>query len=302
MRRGLSASGRWSSIRSTPSSTTSPRSAATRARLTSAGGRSKANFEAAHIPGSVYTDYGKAGWREKNAAGVNGMLPPVEKLEKVIGAHGIDNATHVVLIPMGKKAQDTGAATRLYWTFKVLGHDAVSILDGGFVGWTAEVVEETKKPVNPLEQGASTPAAKSFKANLRADMIASKGDVEAAIAEKQPVVDNRPSDFFLGVSKSKDARIGGTLPGATNLPESWLTVNNGGKFRSKAQLEKLYAAAGVATTGKQINFCNTGHWASLGWFVSSEIVGNKSAKMYDGSMAEWTRDEKAPVQRSIVVE
>ena len=133
-------------------------------------------------------------------------------------------------------------------------------------------------------------------------MIASKGDVEAAIAEKQPVVDNRPSDFFLGVSKSKDARIGGTLPGATNLPESWLTVNNGGKFRSKAQLEKLYAAAGVATTGKQINFCNTGHWASLGWFVSSEIVGNKSAKMYDGSMAEWTRDEKAPVQRSIVVE
>ncbi|MGD9671070.1 MAG: sulfurtransferase [Hyphomicrobiaceae bacterium] len=270
--------------------------------VTSGGGRSKADFAAAHIPGSVYTDYGKAGWREKNAEGVNSMLPPADKLEKLIGAHGIDNATHVVLIPMGKHAQDTGAATRLYWTFKVLGHDDVSILDGGYLGWIAEIDKETKKPVNPLETGESSPTAKAFKANVRREMIATKDDVMGAMADKQPLVDNRPSDFFLGISKSNDAKVSGTIPGATNLPEAWLTVNNGGKFRSKEQLAKLYQAAGVATSGKQINFCNTGHWASLGWFVSSEIMGNKQARMYDGSMAEWTRDEKAPLQRTIVVE
>lgn len=270
--------------------------------VTSGGGRSKADFSAAHIPGAVYTDYAKAGWREKNAEGVNSMLPPPDKIEKLIGAQGIDNATHVVLIPMGKNAQDTGAATRLYWTFKVLGHDDVSILDGGYVGWMADVDKETKKPVNPLETGETAPAAKVFKANVRQDMIATRKDVEAALADKEPLVDNRPNDFFLGISKSKDAKVGGTLPGAINLPEAWLTINNGGKFRSKEQLAKLYQAAGVATSGKQINFCNTGHWASLGWFVSSEIMGNKQARMYDGSMAEWTRDDKAPVQRAIVVE
>ncbi|HRY06991.1 MAG TPA: sulfurtransferase [Hyphomicrobiaceae bacterium] len=270
--------------------------------VSSGGGRSKADFVAAHIPGSVFTDYAKAGWRERNAEGVNSMLPPAAKLEKIIGALGIDNATHVVLIPMGKRAQDTGAATRLYWTFKVLGHDDVSILDGGYLGWVADVDKETKKPVNPLETGESNPQAKEFKANVRQDMIATKDDVKAAMADKEPLVDNRPNDFFLGISKSKDAKVGGTLPGATNLPEAWLTVNNGGKFRSKDQLAKLYQAAGVATTGKQINFCNTGHWASLGWFVSSEIMGNKQARMYDGSMAEWTRDDKAPVQRTIVIE
>ncbi len=270
--------------------------------VTSGGGRSKADFATAHIPGAVYTDYAKAGWREKNAEGVNSMLPPADKLEKLIGVQGIDNATHVVLIPMGKNAQDTGAATRLYWTFKVLGHDDVSILDGGYSGWIADVDKETKKPVNPLEAGETAPAARVFKANVRQDMIATKKDVEAAMADKEPLVDNRPNDFFLGISKSKDAKVGGTLPGAINLPEAWLTVNNGGKFRSKEQLAKLYQAAGVATSGKQINFCNTGHWASLGWFVSSEIMGNKQARMYDGSMAEWTRDDKAPVQRTIVVE
>lgn len=270
--------------------------------VTSGGGRSRADFAAAHIPGAVYTDYAKAGWREKNAEGVNSMLPPPDKIEKLIGAQGIDNATHVVLIPMGKNAQDTGAATRLYWTFKVLGHDDVSILDGGYVGWMADVDKETKKPVNPLETGETAPAAKVFKANVRQDMIATRKDVEAALVDKEPLVDNRPNDFFLGISKSKDAKVGGTLPGAINLPEAWLTINNGGKFRSKEQLAKLYQAAGVATSGKQINFCNTGHWASLGWFVSSEIMGNKQARMYDGSMAEWTRDDKAPIQRTIVVE
>ncbi len=270
--------------------------------VTSGGGRSKDDFAAAHIPGAIYTDYAKAGWREKNAEGTNSMLPPPDKLEKLIGAHGIDNATHVVLIPMGKNAQDTGAATRLYWTFKVLGHDDVSILDGGYLGWVAEVDKETKKPVNPLETGMTTPQAKVFKANLRKELIATKDDVKAAMADKEPLVDNRPNDFYLGISKSKDAKVSGTIPGATNLPESWLTVNNGGKFRSKEQLAKLYQAAGVATSGKQINFCNTGHWASLGWFVSSEIMGNKQATMYDGSMAEWTKDDKAPVQRTITVD
>ncbi|MGD9785011.1 MAG: sulfurtransferase [Hyphomicrobiaceae bacterium] len=270
--------------------------------VTSGGGRSKADFEAAHIPGSIYTDYAKAGWREKNAEGVVGMLPAVDKLEKLIGSHGIDNATHVILVPMGRNAQDTGAATRLYWTFKVLGHDAVSLLDGGFVGWIADVDKATNKPVNPLEAGASNPSPKTYKASLHGELIASKDEVKVAIAEKQTLVDNRPNDFFIGVSKSKDAKVGGTIPGATNLPESWLTENNGGRFRTRTQLEKLYQAAGVPTSGKQINFCNTGHWASLGWFVSSEIMGNKSAKMYDGSMADWTRDQSTPVQRSIVVE
>ena len=29
------------------------------------------------------------------------------------------------------------------------------------------------------------------------------------------------------------------------------------------------------TAGPAITFCNTGHWASLGWFVNSELLGNK---------------------------
>jgi thiosulfate/3-mercaptopyruvate sulfurtransferase len=251
-----------------------------------------------HIPGAVFTDYVRSGWRERTRDGVEGQLPPVDKLEVVIGAHGIDNATHVVLIPEGRSAADMGAATRLYWTLKVLGHDTVSILDGGFTAWIADV-DKDKKPVNPLQTADVVPVAKVFKAKVRTEMLVTRADVQKAMAAGTPLVDNRPYDFHVGLNKSPAAKTAGTLPGAQSIPEGWLTENNGGKFRSKAQLAKIYANQKVATEGAQITFCNTGHWASLGWFVSSEVLGNKQARMYSGSMAEWTQDAAAPVERKV---
>lgn len=264
----------------------------------SGAGRTKADYLAGHIPGAVFTDYGKDGWREKTKDGVEGQLPPVEKLEALIGGLGIGNDTHVILVPEGRSAIDVGSATRLYWTFKVLGHDNLSLLDGGFLAWVAEL-DKDKKPANPLETTDVKPTPMTFKAKLRQEMIVGSGDVQKAVNEKVSIVDNRPQDFHVGLTKSPAAKKAGTIPGAQSMPESWLTANNGGHFRTKAQLTKLYAAQSVPTAGEQITFCNTGHWASLGWFVSSEILGNKQAKMYSGSMADWTNDPNRPVEQKV---
>jgi thiosulfate/3-mercaptopyruvate sulfurtransferase len=269
--------------------------------LRSGARKTKADYLKGHIPGAVFTDYAKDGWREKSAGGVQGMMPAPEKLERLIGSLGIDNQTHVVLIPEGRSAQDVGAATRVYWTMKVLGHDLVSILDGGYTAWAAEVGKD-KKPLNPIETADQKPAAKVFKAKVRKDWMVVKADVEKAMADKEPLVDSRPQDFYLGLTKSPAAKRAGTLPGAISLPESWLTQNNGGKFRPRKQLAQLYQVAGVPVSGKQINFCNTGHWASLSWFVAHEILGNKEARMYDGSLAEWTQDPRAPVDQKVKVD
>jgi thiosulfate/3-mercaptopyruvate sulfurtransferase len=76
-------------------------------------------------------------------------------------------------------------------------------------------------------------------------------------------------------------------------------VNNKGKLRLPGVLRELYAAAGVPAEGKQIAFCNTGHDAAIGWFVSSEILGNKAVKLYDGSLAEWSVDPHHPMESKI---
>ncbi|PLX37632.1 MAG: sulfurtransferase [Hyphomicrobiales bacterium] len=239
-----------------------------------------------HIPGAVNTNYGKDGWREAQGP-VPGQLPKdTAKLAGVIGNLGIGNSSHVVLVPPGKNSTDMGIGTRLYWTFKVLGHEEVSILDGGMAAYLAE--QKDKKPVNPLEKGAAKPEAQTFAVNLNKDMVISIDDVKAAGENGIQLVDARTADQYLGVNRHGKSKASGTIDGARNLPQSWMTENGGGKFRSTDTLKKLYAAAGVDTGAPQITFCNTGHWASMDWFVSSELLGNKQTKMYDGSMTEWT--------------
>ena len=266
------------------------------------GGQSKKNYLQAHIPGAVWTNYLKDGWRVKDKNGTVGQLPPVAKLEKLIGGLGIGNGDHVVIIPLGGRALDVGTATRIYWTFKVLGHDNVSILDGGMVAYLGARDKKTKKPLNPLEGGEVKRQAKPFKGRLRKDMLVTKADVDKASRSGGVIVDNRPNNQYLGIEKHGMAKRFGTIPTARNVPESWLTRNGGGVFRDKGTLAKLYALAGVPTSGEQINFCNTGHWASLGWFASSEILGNKSAKMYDGSMVEWAADKNLPIEAAVKID
>ena len=258
----------------------------------------RAEYIREHIPGAIYTDYAKDGWRMKDKNGTPAMLPPPDAVEKLIGSLGIGNKSTVVIVPTGTSALDMGTATRIYWTFKVMGHDEVSILDGGWLAYAA-IDEKTKKPVNTVENGNITPKPATFHANVRDDMIPSKDDVRKALDAKTMLVDNRPSDFYLGVTQHPLTKRSGTIPGAKNVPEAWITVNNGGKFRDKVSLAKLYSAAGVPTSGEQVNFCNTGHWASLGWFASSEILGNKKAKMYDGSMVEWANNPNLPIEAKI---
>lgn len=250
------------------------------------------DFLRGHIPGAANTDFAKSGWREERADKVPDMLPAkFDKLAAHIGSLGVDNDSHVILVAPGGSYADMGWATRIYWTFKTLGHDNVSILNGGMAAWL--------KDKGPLETGAAKVAAKTFTPHPRMDMLATVDDVKAAKAKGVLLVDSRPEDQFAGINRNPKATENGTLPGAKNLPAGWFTENGGGMFRDKATIEKLYKHAGVPTSGDQINFCNTGHLASIGWFVSSEIVGNKKAKLYDGSMTEWTITKAGPVEQHV---
>jgi thiosulfate/3-mercaptopyruvate sulfurtransferase len=253
-----------------------------------------ADFLRGHIPGAVNSNYGKDGWREERASDkVPDMLPAkLDALGEMIGKLGIDNNTHVVLVPPGMSSTDMGVGTRVYWTFKVLGHDKVSLLDGGMAAWT-------KDKKNPLQAGAPKVEPKTFKIAVRKEMIVTMDDVKKARAAGVVLVDNRPEDQYVGINRHPKATESGTIEGAKNLPNGWTTVNGGGEFRSKAQLEQLHKLANVPTSGDQINFCNTGHWASVGWFASSELLGNKKARMYDGSMVEWTMLKGGSVEQKV---
>lgn len=91
-------------------------------------------YAAGHVPGAVAAPYAASGWRAK-VGNVPGLLPTEEAIETLVSGLGVSNDSHVVILTGGANASDFGGATRVYWTFKVYGHDNVSILDGGYAAW-----------------------------------------------------------------------------------------------------------------------------------------------------------------------
>jgi thiosulfate/3-mercaptopyruvate sulfurtransferase len=252
-------------------------------------GDQQALFATGHIPGALFTDFSKDGWRAKVGA-APGMLPPIKGAEKIIGGFGIDNKSQVVLVPGGRKGGDFNASARIYWTLKALGHDQVSILKGGDKAWFAD---ET----NPVATGPTTATAKKFVAHFRRSYLATRGDVKRVLRTHDAVlIDARPPAQFEGKAKSPDVRVAGTLPGAVNVPIEELLTKDGTQPADSATIDKVLAEAGVKTAGKQISFCNTGHLASGPWFILHELKGNQQMSLYAGSMSDWTSDRKLPVE------
>ena len=126
-------------------------------------------YAAAHIPGSVHSDYDKAGWRVTRN-NVPFMVPTTPELEKLIGDLGIDENSHVVVVPAGVNVLDFGSAARAYWTLKYVGVKDASILDGGVAAW--------RQAGLPLEGGVKTPSPRIFTATVDKSILAEASDVE----------------------------------------------------------------------------------------------------------------------------
>ncbi len=251
------------------------------------GGGSEAAYRAGHIPGAVYSNYLKSGWRTERD-GVPAQLPLVETMEALIGELGIGNESHVVIVAGGVDALDMASATRVYWTFKVLGHDRVSILDGGYRAYTAD-------PANPVETGWVEPLPNIFTAELRPELLADRATVESAITAGGVLIDTRPREFFLGLKRHTWAKRAGTIPGAISVPQA-LFVDGAGRFATGAALAARLRVAGLDGDSAAIAFCNTGHWSTLAWFARSELLGQQNIRVYDGSMVDWTAGVELPVQ------
>jgi thiosulfate/3-mercaptopyruvate sulfurtransferase len=241
-------------------------------------------YQKGHIPGAVHSDYDKGGWRVTRG-GVPFMLPTLPELEKLIGELGIDEDTHVVVVPAGVHYTDFGAAARTYWTLKVTGVSKVSILDGGTAAWQAEG--------NATESGPSKPSPKIFTATLNKALLAESGEVQKIEqAGSATLIDARPASFFVGKERAPAAKAYGHIPGAVNVDSATFYDAKANRLKPQAELAAIAAAL---PGGPAVTYCNTGHWAATDWFVLSELIGRKDVRLYYGSMVDWTSDPARPL-------
>jgi thiosulfate/3-mercaptopyruvate sulfurtransferase len=251
-------------------------------------GDASAVYAAGHLPGAVHAAY-QAGWRTERD-GVVGMTPDIASLEALISGIGIGNDEHVVIVHSGENASDFGAAARVYWTFNYLGHDAVSILDGGFRGWAADGSRE-------VATGGTTPEPALFVAAPRPELLIETGDVEASLDDPRVLrLDARPAEQYFGAEKAGPAKAPGRIPDSIGLDQA-LFFTADGRIRARDEIEAILPARvkdGEVDT--VVSYCNTGHWAATNWFVLSEVAELDNVRLYDASMTGWTFDPSRPLE------
>jgi thiosulfate/3-mercaptopyruvate sulfurtransferase len=233
---------------------------------------------AAHIPGAVSADCVNIAWTEQTPSGAAGALPPVGRLAATIGELGVGDADQVTIV-----SDDFAGAARVYWTFKVLGHAEVSILDGGMRAWTG-----------PLANGRVAQRPATFTVHYDGSVRAGLPDVAAAISTGDAtLVDARPMSQWNGSERSPIVRVGGHLPGAVSIDQGKALAPDG-RLRPQAELAALFADTGSKPA---IAYCNAGHLSATDWFVMSEVLHRPGVRLYDGSMSEWAANPSRPVQR-----
>ncbi len=253
--------------------------------------RSAEDYAIGHIPGAVNAPYGKFGWRE-TVDDVVGMLPPLDAINERIGSLGISPDSTVILVPYGDSSSDVGAATRVYWTFKVLNHDKVSLLDGGQRAWRSQDLYSLQSSaINPAHAG---PYPGQVDEQLVIDSVALLEQIEDG--EVQPI-DARIDEQWEGKTKHPKAKSVGAIPTSVRLPQADLVDPDTGRFVSSEQVVAVATANGWSIDGSKplVSYCNTGHWASTAWFALSEVAQVPGVKLYDGSMVAWTQDTDRPL-------
>ena len=247
-------------------------------------------FLEGHIPGAIHSDYLEDGWRV-GRDGVVGLLPEADQFQSLARRLGVSDDTHVVVVPAGVSSTDFGSAARAYWTFKVYGHNNVSILDGGFAAW------RDYAPGN-IEIGAfvaSEPG--NFVAKFNPEFYVGTPDVAAFATNpgQALLVDGRTDEQFYAGGKHPKAAKAGRIPTAVLMDQDKAYSPEGNRLKSRDELVSIYSDLGDKTI---VSYCNTGHWAATNWFVMSEILGQKNVKLYDGSMVEWTANSDLPLDTS----
>lgn len=242
-------------------------------------------YKAAHIPGSVHSDYDRAGWRV-TVHNVPFMLPSILEIQNLIGNLGIDEHSHVVVVPAGVHVTDFGSAARVYWTLKLAGVPNVSILDGGIAAW--------KKAGLAVEAGTREPVAKTLFVDPDESQLAKISDVEKIEQSGgASLIDARPASFFTGKEKAPKVAAYGRIPGALNLDSGDFYDSKTNRLKPK---NELAAIASRLPAGPLVSYCNTGHWSATDWFVLHELLGRRGVKVYAGSMVEWSADPHRPLE------
>jgi thiosulfate/3-mercaptopyruvate sulfurtransferase len=245
-------------------------------------------YDAGHIPGASGFN-----WQTQLQEQLPRDIISKEGFEKLVGGAGISPNDSVVIYG----DNNNWFAAYGFWLFKMYGHRAVRLMNGGRVKW----LNEADKPL-VTDKVSPTPVAYRV-GQTHFELRALLPEVrEASSRRTQNLVDVRSADEFTGKviappGMTETAQRGGHIPGAKNIP--WSTaVNADGSFKSADELRSIYVEQNKVDPAKPtIAYCRIGERSSHTWFVLKYLLGLSDVKNYDGSWTEYGNLIGAPIER-----
>ncbi len=238
-----------------------------------------------HIPGALSVDFGKIReTRQVDGVKLNAMMPTKEFFQKAMDDAGVSKGTTIVIAPIANSVESLDMATRLFFQLKYFGDDNIAVLNGGTNSWISAGYPISTDPI-VAKQGDWAATAE------RKELLATTDDVKASLKHHAAqLVDARPIAQFFGIAKSPVVTAAGHVAGAASFPTEAITKPADGaqEFMDAKDYRAIFKQQSISSERPTIAYCNTGHLASGAWFVSHEILKNEHAKLYAGSMNEWT--------------
>jgi thiosulfate/3-mercaptopyruvate sulfurtransferase len=250
--------------------------------LPGSGRDAAAEYLVGHIPGAIFFDLDAS---SEAGTPLPHMLPSAAAFAARMSSLGLNDGDDLVIYD---GSGTNLSAARVWWTFRVFGHEQVAVLDGGIGKWLAEK--------RPIDHGMVTLPPGRFSARFNRGAVRDLAAIQANLANRQEqVVDLRPAGRFAGtLPEPRPGLRSGHVPGSRNLPYTDL-VGPDGTILPEDQLRRRLEAAGIDLSQPIVATCGSGT-SACALILSLALLGHHDAALYDGAWAEWGSRADTPVE------
>ncbi len=240
-------------------------------------------YEHQHIPGAVFLDLDAI---SDQKSPFPHMVPSPEAFSRDVGKLGIANLHHLVIYD----GAGLFSAARIWWMFKVMGHEKVSVLDGGLPKWLAEGHRTATSIEKPTEQ--------QFVARPNPTIRREIADIERNLKSRlEQVIDARSRGRFAGTDPEPRPELSsGHMPGSLSLPFGEL-LNEDGTLKPASDLRQIFEKAGIDLERPIVTTCGSGVTAAI-LYLALTVLEHPKISLYDGSWSEWAATDGMPIAKS----